>query len=306
MGRLWGRRGGAWRPGTDLEGTAGRTAGPPPGRVLQLHLRAQFFLVFLHDVREVGPPAALRVVLVSMATVWLGRRRGCRWRGSSSTREYPGPLLAGPPLLCPLLSSESCLGVWVRGAHPRGEGTTVLKPVASWDGRQRTSPGLPTLNPDGARQRPLGLLAGQNARGLTRHTGKHRFSGYRQPLQLRGWTKAQATGRKLRWQHDSRPPVSVYVASRVREQRLLGGRGANAPLRAPKSFKKTVQSEIHTRAHTGLSKDSPVRVGWDPPPCGVPTLCPVWSLTPEKARCWGCLGRSLGTAEKGQQKSKEK
>ena len=39
----------------------------------------------------------------------------------------------------------------------------------------------------------------------------------------------------------TRGPVSTYVASRVREQRVLGGRqvGANAPLRAPESFKKT-------------------------------------------------------------------
>ena len=195
--------------GTDLEGIVGRAAGPPPAPVLQLHLRVELLLVLLHDVRQVGPPAALRVVLVSVATVRLGRRRGCRWRGSSSVREYPGPLLAGPPLLCPLLSSESRLGVWVRAAHLRGEAIVVPKPAASCDGRERTRPGLPTRNPDGGRQRPLGLLAGQNARGLTRHTGKHHFSGYRQPLQLSGWTKAQATGRKLRWQQDSRPREHV-------------------------------------------------------------------------------------------------
>lgn len=67
---------GASVPATDLESAVGRAAGPPPAPILQLHLRAQLFLVLLHDVREVGPPAALRVVLLTMATVRLGAGRG--------------------------------------------------------------------------------------------------------------------------------------------------------------------------------------------------------------------------------------
>lgn len=67
--------GGGQRPRTDLEGIVGRAARPPPAPVLQLHFRVQLLLILLHDVREVRPPAALRVVLVSMATVWLGQEK---------------------------------------------------------------------------------------------------------------------------------------------------------------------------------------------------------------------------------------
>lgn len=59
-----------------------------------------------------------------------------------------------PPLLCPLSSSGTCLCVWVRTAHSRGEGITVPELMGSQDGRERTRPGVPTPSPDGGRQRP--------------------------------------------------------------------------------------------------------------------------------------------------------
>ncbi len=40
-----------------------------PTAFLQLHLRVQIFLVFLHDVGEVRAPAALCVVLLTVAVV---------------------------------------------------------------------------------------------------------------------------------------------------------------------------------------------------------------------------------------------
>lgn len=40
-----------------------------PAALLQLHLWVKIFLVLLHDVREVGPPAALCVILLTVAVV---------------------------------------------------------------------------------------------------------------------------------------------------------------------------------------------------------------------------------------------
>ena len=40
-----------------------------PAAFLQLHLRVQVLLVLLHDVGQVGPPAALRVVVLAVAVV---------------------------------------------------------------------------------------------------------------------------------------------------------------------------------------------------------------------------------------------
>lgn len=90
---------GASAAATDLEGAVGRAAGPPPAALLQLHLRAQLLLVLLHDVREVGPPAALRVVLLTMAAVRLGAGRGHRWASPEREPRPPQALRAAPP--CP-------------------------------------------------------------------------------------------------------------------------------------------------------------------------------------------------------------
>ena len=161
-----GRRGLRWggqRPRTDLEGIVGRAARPPPAPVLQLHFRVQLLLILLHDVREVRPPAALRVVIVSMATVWLGQEKRT-WMGGrlQHTESHP------PALLCPLSSSGMCLCVWVRTAHSGGEGITVPELMGSRDGRERTRPGVPTPKSGwGQAEAPPGLWAGQNTHGKT-------------------------------------------------------------------------------------------------------------------------------------------
>lgn len=49
-----------------------------PAALLQLHLGVKVFLVLLHYVGQVGPPAALRVVLLTVAVVLMMVLRGKR------------------------------------------------------------------------------------------------------------------------------------------------------------------------------------------------------------------------------------
>lgn len=42
-----------------------------PAALLQLHLRVELFFILLHDVRQVRTPAALRVVLFTVAVVMM-------------------------------------------------------------------------------------------------------------------------------------------------------------------------------------------------------------------------------------------
>ena len=119
----WGTAVGGQRPRTDLEGIVGRAARPPSAPVLQLHFRVQLLLVLLHDVREVRPPAALRVVIVSMATVWLGQEKRTWMGGPLQHTESHTPPPALPTL--ELRDVSVCLGenrsLW-RGGNHRAHG----------------------------------------------------------------------------------------------------------------------------------------------------------------------------------------
>ena len=209
-----GRRGLRWggqRPRTDLEGIVGRAAWPPPAPVLQLHFRVQLLLILLHDVREVRPPAALRVVIVSMATVWLGQEKRTWMGGRLPTHGVPHPPCSAHS------QAQGC--VCVSGLEPLTLDGRESQSPSSWGARMAErgpDQAFPLPSLDGGRQRPL-LGSGQDRI----HTGKHHFSRYRQPLQLRGWTKMQVRVCKHRWPQGSE--TCMYVASRVVQQTVVGG-----------------------------------------------------------------------------------
>ena len=163
--------------------------------------------------------------------------------------------------------------------------------MGSWDGRERTRPDVPTpKSGSGQAEAPPGLRAKRI------HTGKHHFSRYRQPLQLRGWTKMQVRGCKHRWQQGSE--TCMYVASRVVQQTVVGGGqvGAYALIKVSKSFKKNMESEIHAYAHWVIGEQS--GFGGVGPPVWCAHSWPVWPPTLEKTCHWGCLAKSLGTEER--------
>ena len=80
------------------------------------------------------------------------------------------------------------------------------------------------------------------------HMGRCHFFGYRQPLQLSGWTKAQVRGCKCGAQGHA---CMLHHACRVVQQTVVGSgqTGAYAPTSVSMSFKKNMESEIHTCAH---------------------------------------------------------
>lgn len=130
------------------------------------------------------------------------------------------------------------------------------------------------------------------------HMGRCHFFGYRQPLQLSGWTKAQVRGCKCGAQGHA---CMLHLGSCSRQWWVVGKQGHMHQQVCLRVLRKTWSLKF-THVHTGLLVNSLVWVGWDSL-CGVPTLWPVWPPTLEKTCHWGC-GEKPGYRGKGQQKSK--
>ena len=168
---------------TDLEGVVGCAARPPPAPVLQLRLGAELLLVLLHDVGQVGAPATLRVVLVSVAAVRLGAEsrghRGAPGVGAPGLCCHPFPALQPwePPTracACTCVCICVCACAHVRVAPVSGDkGLHVSIPssAGSQEGRE-TARGCPLGAQREQAQTPAGSGGHRaRARGACRAEG---------------------------------------------------------------------------------------------------------------------------------------
>ena len=98
----------------------------------------------------------------------------------------------------------------------------------------------------------------------------------------------------------------TYVASRVVQQTVLGSgqTGAYALTSVSKSFKKNMESEIHTCAHWVVG-EQPGLGGVGPPVWCAHSVASLATHTREDLPL-GLLGEKPGYRGKGQQNSKEK
>lgn len=147
-----------------------------------------------------------------------------------------------PSLLCPLSSSGTCLCVWVRAAHSGGGNPqSRAHGEPGWQREDQTGAFLLQVR-TGGRQNPPDSRAGTRI-----HMGRCHFFGYRQPLQLSGWTKAQVRGCKCEAQGHA---CMLHLGSCSRQWWVVGKQG-HMPSKCLKVLRKTWSLKF-THVHTGL------------------------------------------------------